>query len=225
MASGTPLRGTKRKAPLASDEGREHTAADLIARSKTCTLVDSDGDVILFTPDDPLIDPKKSAEPGNYARFLVSSRHLALASPYFRAMLRNCWAKGSTLSEKGSVEIPIKECKPDILLIILNIIHGRQRQVPQKVSLQKFCDIAVATDFFQCNEAIGMAAGIWKAAIEVRTPSVFSQRIKSWVFISSVFGFHAIHKKVTRIAMQQGTGPFMTNNLPILKYTKGVLVT
>ncbi|KAJ5124567.1 uncharacterized protein N7515_008392 [Penicillium bovifimosum] len=227
MDSKTPLQGLKRKAPLAPDEGYRRTAAGFIAKSETCTPVATNGDIIVYTPDTPLINSKKSAEQGNHARFLVSSRHLALASPYFKAMLRDCWAEGSALSEKGYTEIPVKECKPDILLIVLNIIHGRSQQVPKKLSLQQLTNIAVITDFFQCNEAIVMAAKTWKAAIEKRSPLFPSSvspaiKIKSWILISSVFGFHDTHKLVTKIAMQEGTGPLMTDALPIPKHTKGV---
>ncbi|KAJ5124566.1 uncharacterized protein N7515_008391 [Penicillium bovifimosum] len=167
--------------------------------------IDPDGDIILHTPDYLFIDAAKGAVPGNYARFLVSSRHLALASPYFKAMLRDCWAEGSTLLERGSAEIPVKECKPDTLLIVLNLIHGRHRRVPQKLSLQQLTDIAVATDFFQCHEAVEIAASNWKAALqpsEIEMSHLTEDTIK-WIMIASVFDFRDTLKKVTQIASKK----------------------
>jgi hypothetical protein len=210
----------------AADKDCKPTRTDLVAEempTRTPYKVDPDGDIILFTPDTLFIDVKKGAVPGNYARFLVSSRHLALASTYFKAMLRDCWAEGSTLSEKGSAEIPVKECKPEILLIILNLIHGRLRQVPRQLSLQQFTDIAVTTDFFQCHEAIEMAAGIWKEALQPLglIPSIWD--ITNWIMIASVFDLRHILQQATKTAMQQGRGPLLTCNLPIPKAIKGVL--
>ncbi|KAJ5593065.1 hypothetical protein N7537_009969 [Penicillium hordei] len=182
--------------------------------------VDPDGDIILFTPEASLIDINKGNVPGNYARFQVSSKHLTLASGYFKRMLKNCWAEGDALSTKGFAEIPVHDFKPAILLIILNLIHGRSRQVPQKLSLQKLTDIAVATDFFQCHEAIEMFAGIWIKDLEPLFSSKFSEDTKRWMMIAWVFKSNSILQNTEEIAMQQGTGPFEAGNLPIPKSIK-----
>ncbi|CAI7636383.1 unnamed protein product [Penicillium glandicola] len=182
--------------------------------------VDPDGDIILFTPQTPLIDISKGNVPGNYARFQVSSKHLALASAYFQRMLRSCWTEGNSLSTKGSAEIPVNDCKPDILLIILNLIHGRLRQIPLKLSLPQLSDIAVATDFFQCHEVVEVFADIWIKALESLVPSSLSQDMKTWMMISCIFKSPKIFKRTTKVAMQQATGPFDTSNFPIPKSTK-----
>ncbi|KAJ5816954.1 hypothetical protein N7447_009187 [Penicillium robsamsonii] len=116
--------------------------------------VDPDGDIILFTPKAPLINIEKCTVPRNYAHFQVSSKHLALASAYFKRMLKDCWAEGNALSTNGSAEIPVNNFKPDILLLILNLIHGRLRQIPLKLSLPQLSDIAIVADFFQCHEIV-----------------------------------------------------------------------
>lgn len=184
--------------------------------------IDPDGDIILFTPKASLIDITKGNVPGNYSRFQVSSKHLALASAYFKGMLKNGWAEGDALSTKGFAEIPVNDCKPDILLIILNLIHGRLRQIPLKLSLPQLSDIAVATHFFQCHEVVEVFAGIWIKALESLVPSSFSQDMKIWMMISFVFKSPGIFKRTTKIAMQQATGPFETSNLPIPKPVKGM---
>ncbi|KAJ5510928.1 hypothetical protein N7453_003031 [Penicillium expansum] len=164
-------------------------------------------DVILFTPGAPLIDISKGDVPGNYARFQVSSKHLTLASAYFRRMLKDCW-------------IPINDCEPNILLIILNLIHGRSRQVPWKLSLPELTDIAVATDFFQCHEAIEVFARIWINNLEPLLSSSFSEDTKRWMMIAWVFKSNDILQETEEIAIQQGRGPFQTINLPIPKSIK-----
>ena len=160
--------------------------------------------------------------PGNYARFQVSSKHLALASAYFKRGLNDCWAEGDALSELGSVEIPVNDCKPDILLILLNLIHGRSRKIPLKLTLPQLSDIAVAADFFQCNEVVEVFAGIWIQALEPLVPTSFSQDMKIWMMISCIFRSPTTFNKTTKIAMQQATGPFDTSNLPIPISVKGM---
>ncbi|KGO67662.1 Uncharacterized protein PITC_064250 [Penicillium italicum] len=187
--------------------------------------VDPDGDIILFTPKAPLIDISKGNVPGNYARFQVSSKHLTFASGYFRRMLKTCWAEGDALSKKGFVEIPVNDCKPDILLIILNLIHGRSRKVPPKLSLPQLTDIAVAIDFLQCHEAIEVFAGIWIQDLRSVVSSLFLEDTKKWIMIAWVFSSYDILRQTETIAMQQGTGPFQTSNLPIPKIIKGLLAT
>jgi hypothetical protein len=138
-------------------------------------------------------------------------------------MLKTCWAEGDALSTKGSVEIPVNDCKPEILLIILNVIHGRSRQVPLELSLPQLTDIAVATDFFQCHEAIELFAGIWIEKLKSLISPAFSESTKKWMMIAWVFKSNDILRQTETIAMQQGTGPIETSNLPIPKNIKGVL--
>lgn len=175
-----------------------------------------------FTPDAPPSDTRNGIRKEQCRRFRVSSKHLALASPYFKTMLKDCWVEGMTLSTEGSASIPVKDCKPDVLLIVLNLIHGRLRQVPRKLGLQQVADIAVTTDFLQCHEVTEVFAGIWTEALKPSILDVFSEDTKKWMMIASVFQYHDILERTTRIAMQQGTAPFETNGLPIPKSIKGV---
>lgn len=77
-------------------------------------VVDPDGDIILFTPGAFLPNTTAGRVEECLTRFRVSSKHLKLASPYFKAMLQNCWAEGRDLLTNGSAEIPVHICSPDI---------------------------------------------------------------------------------------------------------------
>lgn len=222
-ARGSNLKNQTKSTPTASnqDENTKPILTAAMANPNPPYQIDPDGDIILFTPKASLIDITKGNVPGNYARFQVSSKHLVLASAYFKGMLKNGWAEGDALSKKGFVEIPVNGCKPDILLIILNLIHGRLRQIPLTLSLPQLSDIAVVTDFFQCHEVVEVFAGIWIKALESLVPSSFSQDMKIWMMISFVFKSPDIFKRTTKIAMQQATGPFDTSTLPIPKSVKG----
>jgi hypothetical protein len=135
-------------------------------------------------------------------------------------MLKDCWTEGQALKD-GTAEILVHDCKPQILLIVLNVIHGRQRQVPRRLLLNEMSAVAVTTDFFQCHEALEVMAGIWIEALKSTVPSSLGKDLKTWIMISSVFNRAHILKATTRIAMQWGTRPFDNDNLPIPKNIKG----
>lgn len=88
--------------------------------------VDPDGDLILFV--------SKTNEFDSDAYFRVSSKHFNFASTYFKRLNNPEILALQQENDEGSIQI--ENCKPDTLLIILNIIPGRVRQVPQSLSLK-----------------------------------------------------------------------------------------
>lgn len=65
---------------------------------------------------------------------LVSSKHMMLASPVFRAMLRpDTFKEGQTLQAAGKLEVSLPDDDPVALVVLLNIIHGQTRKVPRRV--------------------------------------------------------------------------------------------
>jgi len=60
---------------------------------------------------------------------------MILASPVFTAMLKVDYKEGSTLEQKGMVEIVLPDEEPDSFNILLNIIHGRTKKVPRRIDL------------------------------------------------------------------------------------------
>ncbi|KXG51338.1 uncharacterized protein PGRI_093500 [Penicillium griseofulvum] len=86
---------------------------------------------------------------------------------------------------------------------------------PKKISLQQLADISVTTDFFQCHEVVGMAAGKWIKALKPLFSTSFSEDTKKWMMIAWVFNSKDILQQTEKIAMQQGKGSFKTSNLPI----------
>ncbi|KAJ5520682.1 hypothetical protein N7463_001135 [Penicillium fimorum] len=141
--------------------------------------VDPDGDIILFTPKTPLIDISKGNVPGNYARFQVSSKHLTLVSGYFKRTLRNCWSGGNALSTKGSAEIPER------LQTRYPSAHFESYPWTFTTNSSQVIPAAIKSLVF---------AGSWIKALESRVPSSFSQDMKTWMMISSVFKSPKIFK-------------------------------
>ncbi|KAJ5864261.1 uncharacterized protein N7529_006177 [Penicillium soppii] len=182
LKGSTPLPASKTKL-----QGEPSSSAMKFSDSALYEL-DPDGDVTLYTVNSPLVrfnkEDKRKDEGGKDEayehgaspnvtsnddetmtdklkcpdRFLVSSKHLKLASSFFKAMLSNSWAEGRALTTNGTVEIPVTDVKPETLMTSLNAIHGRFRRLPLKMTLQELVDVLVFTDFFKCHEAIELFA-------------------------------------------------------------------
>ncbi|RHZ43078.1 uncharacterized protein CDV56_100485 [Aspergillus thermomutatus] len=93
--------------------------------------------------------------------YQVSSRHLILASPFFRAALTGGWKETRTLGTDGSVTFTVYDWDDQALLIFLNIVHGRHRDLPWKVGLELLAKITVIADYYQCIDAIQFMALSW----------------------------------------------------------------
>jgi hypothetical protein len=64
------------------------------------------------------------SDPAKEIRMLVSSRHLMLASPVFKAMLQHSnFKEGEELHSTGKVEVPLPDDDPDAFKILLDIIQ------------------------------------------------------------------------------------------------------
>ncbi|RYP41939.1 hypothetical protein DL767_000676 [Monosporascus sp. MG133] len=63
-------------------------------------------------------------------QFRLSSRHLVLASSFFRKALEGPWKEGHSVTSDGCRYIHTEEWDPDALLVLMQIIHGRNWSVP-----------------------------------------------------------------------------------------------
>ena len=77
-------------------------------------------------------------------RIRVSSTHLALASAYFKRNFKSGMSESITLRSEGFMEFRMEDEDPEVMLIIMNIIHGRFRQVPRSVDLDMLTKIAIS---------------------------------------------------------------------------------
>lgn len=135
----------------------------------------------------------------------VASGHMLNASPVFEAMLRrNGFAEGTTLATVGSVEIPLPDDDPDALIILLNIIHGRTRQVPRVVDIKTMTTFSVLVDKYQCREVVEVFTDMWITLLKCQNED-FSRDIFPWLSISWVFGKADIFSMATKYAQVHST--------------------
>ncbi|CAG8027830.1 unnamed protein product [Penicillium salamii] len=189
--------------------------------------IDPEGDVVLSAPVRCRRSMRIQAMTGTTAQvlvssFLVSSTHLKTASEYFKGLLSERWPKGRALASGRVVQIGIDDCKAEELLLILNIIHGNFRAVPQKISFQTLVDVSLAADFFQCTDVVQPFALRWIDDLKADLPSKWTPEIPEWIMISVLFRHEDTFAHVTKIAVEHGTCPFETHNLPIPGNIKGM---
>lgn len=211
-------------------------------------IVDPDGDLFLllvYSPGKPFApwdhngdNSLSSLDPSSgHAEFeaKVSSKHLALASLYFNAMLTGPWFEAENCVD-GSRHIKLDQEEgfdPEALRILLDIIHGKTRRTPRFVELEILAKISVLADYFQCYEPLEIFVEVWVKKLSDSLPVLLHRDLIFWILISSVFHQKAIFEFATRIAILHGAGPMRTLTLPIsLKiigmfsiFSKGSLLT
>jgi hypothetical protein len=158
-----------------------------------------------------------SAEPEDgQVRMRVSSSHLALASPYFKWMLRGDWKEGHTLRSDGNLVLHEKDWDPDALLVLMNIIHGHTRKLPRSVNLEMLAKIAVLVDYYRCVEVVEVFSEIWINKLKnTLLPKSYSRDLILWILVSWIFHQPTLFRSFTGIAIKESRGPIQTLGLPI----------
>ena len=151
----------------------------------------------------------------NCLRIRVSSKHLALASLYFKRNLESGMSESHTLNSEGRVDFLMDDEDPEAMLIIMNVIHGRTRQVPRCVDLDMLTKIAVLVDYLECHEAIEPFSDMWIDDLKGSIAVTYSNALIQWLCISLIFQKESQFSAMTRTAIRQTKGPIQTLGLPI----------
>ncbi|EAS35997.3 uncharacterized protein CIMG_01351 [Coccidioides immitis RS] len=147
--------------------------------------------------------------------FHVSSRHMILASPVFRAMLQRKFSESNTLQLTGSVEIPLPDDDPDAMLILLKIIHGHMRKVPLRVDLITLVQLAILIDKYDVHEVVELFSNFWFDNLKSTIPEKYTDDIPAWICICWVFDRPNEFRKTTRLALREGKQAVPSDELPI----------
>lgn len=188
--------------------------------------LDPDGDIVLIlTDEDQDSDPNSTyTDDGNdpsqrETRVRCSSKHLSLASPVFKAMFSSNFKESAVLQSTGTLNVPLPDDDATPLLILLNIIHGQTKEIPQEMDLYMLTRIAIMVDKYRLQGlAVKIMSRIWIDHLYENKPLIWTENSRYWMFISWVFKHPIAFKFVTRIAERQSvcrideTGEF---HLPI----------
>ncbi|WQF77009.1 Putative SKP1/BTB/POZ domain superfamily protein [Colletotrichum destructivum] len=157
--------------------------------------------------DDVVLEPEVS--------FLVSSRHLSLASDYFKTQLSSRWRKATTIRLDGRCQFDASDWDVDALLLLLRIIHGRTKEIPRRVDLETLAKVAVLIDYYKCHDAIAFFSDMWVEALKPQLPSECNRELVLWLSISIILQQDTVFQAVTKTAVQKSKGPIPTLELPI----------
>ncbi|KAL2151215.1 hypothetical protein VTH82DRAFT_6313 [Thermothelomyces myriococcoides] len=146
--------------------------------------------------------------------FLVSSHHLKLASPVFRAALTGPWSE-SVSAVDSRHRITADGWDPEALLILLNLIHGRNNLVSRTLSLELLCKVSVLVDYYRAHEAVRFPSQQWISATRYSIPQTYGRDLMLWLCISWVFQEDDIFEIVTKVAIGDSPEPISSLKLPI----------
>ncbi|KFA52552.1 hypothetical protein S40293_07634 [Stachybotrys chartarum IBT 40293] len=161
--------------------------------------------------DTNIITP--SSQPGRI-RMMVSSRHLILASTYFREMLNGPWKEG-TMNDNAPRSITASDWDEGALVIVMDIIHGHNREVPKHMTLELLSEIAVIVDYYDCHEAVEPFVGHWITMMKQYLPNRYGKNCILWIVVSWVFSQNKIFESMTELATKYGEELVKVPALPI----------
>ncbi|KAF4967786.1 hypothetical protein FSARC_4719 [Fusarium sarcochroum] len=112
---------------------------------------------ILSSLDDILVG---SGDGPVEVRMRASSSHLKLASPILKSIL-SLNGGHAIRSARSLRELPVYNWDAKALAIVLNVIHGRNQQVPRKINLELMAHVATVVEHYQCAESLQLSAEMW----------------------------------------------------------------
>ncbi|KAK3362529.1 hypothetical protein B0T25DRAFT_524510 [Lasiosphaeria hispida] len=145
-------------------------------------------------------DPQLTRLPLEPVTFLISSRHLILASPVFKAMLTGGWNEGDKIS--GPFQVSAQDWNAEAVTIVMNVLHNHYGQVPKTVTLKMLAKIAVIVDYYKIHEAFQAISQLWIDALRKQPlPTCLGNDVTLWILVSWVFEAANTFKYVTKVAV------------------------
>ncbi|KAI9048630.1 hypothetical protein LZ554_007462 [Drepanopeziza brunnea f. sp. 'monogermtubi'] len=133
---------------------------------------------------------------------LVSSKHLMLVSPVFKAMFTHSFKEGETLRSNGHVEVELDD-EASAFEILMDIIHCRIRKIPEQVSLQTLASLSIIVDKYQTLEPVELHLRLWLPELKNQFPTSMSPEVLPWLSIAWVFQLDEDFMDLTRIVQRE----------------------
>ena len=166
------------------------------------------------TDQNEIPDAVEVPAPTRQVEILVSSKHLTLTSKVFKSMMKNCFKEGSELREQGSARLPLPDDSLDALLILLNLMHGKVKEVPREIGLSVLIAVAVLVDKYELIEITDLVADRWIASA-VDTALQQFDNLLPWPCILWVFRKSEIFGRMTGIGQLESKSLIEGYGLPL----------
>ncbi|OTA83037.1 hypothetical protein M434DRAFT_400814 [Hypoxylon sp. CO27-5] len=158
--------------------------------------------------------PKASSEKD--VTFRLSSRHLILASKYFKSVLQGPWKEATEIHPDNCRHIEARDWDENAMLILMQVIHGLNRKVPRSVTLEMLAKIAVLVDYYKCHEAVALWSDVWIGNLKDTVPTTINRDLVLWILVAYVFEKETLFKEATKVAVPQCRRYLPTLDLPIV---------
>ncbi|EKD13761.1 hypothetical protein MBM_07962 [Drepanopeziza brunnea f. sp. 'multigermtubi' MB_m1] len=182
---------------------------------------DPEGDLVLrltYPSDAEQTKIAGIAKPPEQVDMLVSSKHLRLASPVFKAMLQGSFREGQALQSTGKAEVPLPDDDPAAFKILLDIVHGFPSKVPRSVDLSTLANLSILVDKYRMLEVVSVyVKSFWVPNLRSASPPS-SGNMFPWLSIAWVFQLSAEFTEITRMLAQEdscGPIPHLDQRFPI----------
>lgn len=151
-------------------------------------------------------------------RYRVSSRHLCLASGYFKAMLEGPWKESAGTSQNPGIVRITTYKNPTAFLLLMKILHGFHAAVPNTLPAGVLGDLTLMADFFQCLDRVAVFARTWLNNVMDPTWAIVRRMSEShhqYILAAWVFDHEEVFQMATHAAILYNAGP-IRRFLPIL---------
>ncbi|KAH7236574.1 hypothetical protein BKA59DRAFT_405161 [Fusarium tricinctum] len=184
--------------------------------------IDPEGDVLIIVPvkrSAAVFGSLKSSESPTERRFICSKKHLTFASPRAAKIFSSSF-KESTKEDDGFHHWKFDETFDDRAFdLVLKIIHGKTREVPQSIDLDLLVTVAIVVDDLQCHEALNYYGRGWISSfygyLGATLPKEMNKTLVQHIFVSFVFEHEGVFQQSTKAAIRFNNGTVPTFELPI----------
>ncbi|KAG8664742.1 uncharacterized protein FPOAC1_013522 [Fusarium poae] len=204
--------------------------------SNTCVAIDPDGDTLVILaikqdPHPPSTEPSDSAnstEPAEPAgtpdspefiekHFLCSKKHLTLASRRASKLFSSAFKEASK-QDDGLYHWNFGEVfDAQAFELVLKIIHGKTRGLPQNAELDLLSRIASIVDDLECHDALSFFTETWLSSYGwlYTLPQRMDKTLAQLILVSFVFANENLFQKCTQRAARYTSEGMPTFDLPI----------
>lgn len=151
----------------------------------------------------------------------VSSKHLSLASPYWRVALSEMW-RGQRQPGKVTMH-EVQEFDLHAMVTLMNVIHGHGHKVSRGLSLEQIVRFAIVMDYFQCAEICSPYTEIWMDRImqsdEKHSPCLQDNLKALWAFnlVGHEEGIAFFTKWSIRTMYERPAPPFLPGTKDLIR--------
>jgi hypothetical protein len=152
------------------------------------------------TPSSDIVEP--ISQTIYKTHLMVSSKHMSLASPVFKAMLQGGFREGEELRGMKKISLPLPDDDTEAMKILIHLIHCKLNFVPLEVNLELFTNIAILVDKYRMHEVLRIMAPIWTKHLEADMLKTWNSCVR-WICIAWVFGMREEFRKATQFLHQR----------------------